>query len=70
MAGRKSIVLLDEADLHIHIAMVTQAISTLELVVRERQGQFIVASHSELVWDWFSRDAERIELSPWKGGVS
>jgi ABC-type lipoprotein export system ATPase subunit len=61
------IVLLDEPDLHIHIAMVTQLLQTLDFVVRERQGQLIVASHSELVWDFFSRDDERVELSPWRG---
>lgn len=61
------IVLIDEPDLHIHISMVTQLMETLELVVRERRGQLIVASHSQLVWDWFSREEERIELSPWRG---
>jgi len=58
---------LDEPDLHIHIAMVTQLLQTLDFVVRERQGQLIVASHSELVWDFFSRDEGRAELSPWRG---
>jgi hypothetical protein len=62
------IVLLDEPDLHIHISMVTQLLETLETVVRERQGQLIVASQSERVWDWFARDEERIELSYWRGG--
>jgi hypothetical protein len=61
------IVLIDEPDLHIHIAMVTQLLQTLEYVVRERNGQLIVASHSELVWDYFSHDEERIELTPWRG---
>lgn len=62
------VVLIDEPDLHIHISMVAQLMETLELVVRERHGQLIVASHSQLVWDWFSLDAERIEMSPWRGG--
>ena len=62
------IVLIDEPDLHIHISMVAQLIETLELVIRERHGQLIVASHSELVWGWFALDSERIELSPWRGG--
>jgi ABC-type lipoprotein export system ATPase subunit len=61
------ILLIDEPDLHIHMAMVTQLFQTLEHVVRERNGQLIVASHSELVWDFFSREEERIELSPWRG---
>jgi hypothetical protein len=61
------ILIIDEPDLHIHIAMVTQLLQTLEFVVREREGQLIVASHSERVWDFFSREDERIELSPWRG---
>jgi ABC-type lipoprotein export system ATPase subunit len=61
------IVLIDEPDLHIHIVMVTQLLQTLEMVVRARNGQLIVASHSERVWDWFSRTEEQIQLSPWRG---
>jgi energy-coupling factor transporter ATP-binding protein EcfA2 len=61
------IVLIDEPDLHIHIVMVTQLLQTLEMVVRARNGQLIVASHSELVWDYFSRTEEQIQLSPWRG---
>jgi hypothetical protein len=62
------IVLLDEPDLHIHIAMVEQLMETVERVVQERNGQLIVASHSPRVWDWFAREEERIELTPWRGG--
>jgi energy-coupling factor transporter ATP-binding protein EcfA2 len=61
------IVLLDEPDLHIHIAMVDQLMETMERVVQERNGQLIVASHSTRVWEWFAREEERIELSPWLG---
>ncbi len=61
------ILLIDEPDLHIHIAMVDQLLETLELIVQERAGQLIVASHSPQVWDWFSRDEERIELGAWQG---
>jgi ligand-binding SRPBCC domain-containing protein len=39
---------------------------TLDLVVRQRKAQMIVASHSERVWDFFSRDEEKIELTPWR----
>jgi ABC-type lipoprotein export system ATPase subunit len=60
------ILLIDEPDLHIHIAMVKQLLQTLEFVVNERKGQFLVASHSELVWDYYSREDERIELTPWR----
>ncbi len=62
------IVLIDEPDLHIHLSMVTQLMQTLDLIVRERGGQMIVASHSERVWDFFPRDSEKIELTPWRGG--
>jgi hypothetical protein len=61
------ILLIDEPDLHIHMAMIAQLMETLELIVQERNGQLIVASHSTLVWDWFSSDEERIELSPRRG---
>jgi predicted ATPase len=61
------ILLIDEPDLHIHMSMVSQLMETLELIVQERDGQLIVASHSTLVWDWFSSDEERIELSTWRG---
>jgi predicted ATPase len=60
------ILLIDEPDLHVHIAMIGQLLETLELIVREREGQLIVASHSPQVWDWFSRDEERIELTAWQ----
>jgi AAA domain, putative AbiEii toxin, Type IV TA system len=61
------ILLIDEPDLHLHMAMVAQLMETLELIVQERNGQLIVASHSTLVWDWFSGDEERIELGTWRG---
>jgi ABC-type lipoprotein export system ATPase subunit len=61
------IVLLDEPDLHIHISMVKQLMETVDIVVRQQGGQLIVASHSEWVWDWFSRDSEKLELTPWRG---
>jgi energy-coupling factor transporter ATP-binding protein EcfA2 len=60
------IVLLDEPDLHIHIAMVDQLLETMERVVDERRGQLIVASHSVRVWEWFARPEEQIDLSPWR----
>jgi ABC-type branched-subunit amino acid transport system ATPase component len=57
------IVLVDDPDLHIHVSMVAQLIATLDSVTQERNGQLIVASHSSLVWDWFCREEEQIELS-------
>jgi energy-coupling factor transporter ATP-binding protein EcfA2 len=66
----ESILVIDEPDLHIHIGMVAQLMETLERVVRERNGQLIVASHSQLIWNWYSLKAEKIQLSPWRGGNS
>jgi AAA domain, putative AbiEii toxin, Type IV TA system len=62
------IVLLDEPDLHMHIGMVEQLLETVERVIQERKGQWIVASHSVLVWEWFARPEEQIDLNPWREG--
>ena len=62
------ILLIDEPDLHLHRSMLPQVLETVERGVRERNGQLIVASHSEIVWDWFARPEEQIDLSPWKSG--
>jgi energy-coupling factor transporter ATP-binding protein EcfA2 len=60
------IVLIDEPDLHIHITMIPQLLESIETIVHRRHGQLIVAAHTEPVWKWFSRDAERVELAPWR----
>jgi energy-coupling factor transporter ATP-binding protein EcfA2 len=62
------ILLIDEPDLHIHRAMLAQLLETIEHVTRERKAQLIVASHSEVVWDWFARPEEQLDLSPVHGG--
>jgi energy-coupling factor transporter ATP-binding protein EcfA2 len=62
------ILLLDEPDLHLHLSLVGLLLSVLEIIVGARGGQMIVASHSERVWDWFTRDDEKIDLTPWRGG--
>ncbi len=64
------ILIVDEPDLHIHVGMVAQLMATLAKVVDERNGQLIVASHSQHVWNWFSLKAEKISLSSWRGGQS
>ncbi len=64
------ILIIDEPDLHIHRTMLPQLLETIERIVRERNGQLIVASHSEIVWDWFARPEEQIDLSPGRGGNS
>jgi energy-coupling factor transporter ATP-binding protein EcfA2 len=58
------IVIVDDPDLHVHIGMVQQLLGSIDAIAKERGGQLIVASHSEQVWDWFSRDSEKISLSP------
>ena len=63
------ILLVDEPDLHIHIALVRPLLDTLYRIVKQRNGQLIVAAHSQNVWSWFARSCERIELSPWRGGA-
>lgn len=66
---RGGIVVIDEPDLHIHMVMIQQLLSSIESVTKEREAQVIVASHSQDVWDWFSLSSERIELTPWRGVV-
>jgi energy-coupling factor transporter ATP-binding protein EcfA2 len=61
------IVLIDEPDLHIHYVIMDQLMQTMERVVEERNGQLIVASHSVRIWEWFAREEEQIDLSPWRG---
>ncbi|HEY3966382.1 MAG TPA: AAA family ATPase [Planctomycetaceae bacterium] len=67
MLQEGGIVIVDEPDLHVHISLLRQLLDMLAAVVREKKGQFIVAAHSQLVWNWFSRKAEQVELSPWRG---
>ena len=43
-----------------------RVMQSVERVVQEQNGQLIVASHSPRVWDWFAREEEQIELSPWR----
>ncbi len=61
--GQGGIVLLDEPDLHIHSPMIKQLLQTIDYIVGERNGQLLVASHSDLVGDFFSRDEENVNLS-------
>jgi len=56
------IVLIDEPDLHIHLSMIRPLLDSIALVVRERSGQLIAASHSQSAASWFSREAERVQL--------
>lgn len=59
------IVLIDEPELHLHLSLQRTSLVYLEqLVVRELQGQLIVASHAPEVWRHFRQRHSRIELSP------
>jgi predicted ATPase len=61
------VLLVDEPDLHIHVAMIGQLLGALAMIVRERQGQLIVASHSPEVWKWFTMRAEKLQLPSQRG---
>lgn len=59
---RGGIVLLDEAELHQHVVLVQLNLSILEdLVVKQWEGQLLVASHSPEVWGHF-RSKQIIDL--------
>jgi ABC-type lipoprotein export system ATPase subunit len=62
------VLIIDEPDLHIHVALIQPLLSTFYHITQERKGQLIVAAHSQQVWSWFTQSAERISLSPWRGG--
>jgi ABC-type branched-subunit amino acid transport system ATPase component len=59
------LLIVDEPDLHIHMALAEPLVAALNHITRERKGQMIVAAHSQQVWKWFGQSAERIALSPW-----
>lgn len=57
------IVLLDEPELHQHLSLMRGSLSALEqLVVRERGGQLIVASHAPEVWSHFRGTGAMVDL--------
>lgn len=55
------IVLIDEPDLHLHVSLQRHFIHELEEVVRSKEGQLVVTSHSPTLWDEYS-ERQRIEL--------
>jgi energy-coupling factor transporter ATP-binding protein EcfA2 len=56
------ILLVDEPDLYMHPSWTEQIVTVLTNIVRSRQGQFLFASHSPILWENFSRDAEQIRM--------
>lgn len=55
------IVLIDEPDLHLHVSLQRQLIHEIEKIVRAKQGQLIITSHSPTLWEEYTK-RERIEL--------
>lgn len=56
------IVLIDEPDLHLHRSLLHGFIGCLREVVKERDGQLIIASHSTHLWQEYTRPSQRVEL--------
>jgi hypothetical protein len=56
------LLLVDEPDLYMHNSWVEQIANALAKLAAERDGQFIFTSHSPLLWENYSREAQRIRL--------
>jgi hypothetical protein len=56
------ILLVDEPDLYMHPSWIEQIVRLLSNLAQDRRGQFIFTSHSPILWENFSRDAERIKM--------
>ncbi len=56
------IVLIDEPDLHIHPSLIPAFLSRLEAMVRDRDGQLLITSHSPDIWDRYEALGHRIGL--------
>jgi predicted ATPase len=48
------IVLIDEPDLHLHVALATALVSHLRQMVTEKGGQLIIATHVPEIWSQFT----------------
>ena len=56
------IVLIDEPDLYLHPSLVDRLLSRIEAVVKERDGQIIIASHNPDIWRRYESVGLRIRL--------
>jgi len=56
------IAIIDEADLFLHSSLIDSTISTLEKIVKEKNGQLIISSHSKDLWERYENRRIRIEL--------
>jgi ABC-type lipoprotein export system ATPase subunit len=57
-----AVVLVDEPDLHLHRSLLHGFMGFLRKVVKERDGQLIIASHSTHLWQEYTRPSQRVEL--------
>lgn len=55
------LVLIDEPDLHLHVSLQRQVVHQLEQLVRAKEGQLIVTSHSPTLWDEYT-ERQRMDL--------
>ncbi|MFZ4828527.1 MAG: AAA family ATPase [Phototrophicaceae bacterium] len=55
------ILLIDEPDLHLHVSLQRQVIHHLEQIVRQRNGQLLITSHSPTMWEEFG-ERQRVNL--------
>lgn len=56
------IVLIDEPDLYLHPSLVSSLLAALEQLVKEKEGQLIITSHSVDVWKRYENQGQRIQL--------
>jgi len=56
------VVLIDEPDLFLHPSLVDRLLSRIEAIVKERDGQIIIASHNPDIWRRYESVGLRIRL--------
>ena len=56
------VVMIDEPDLHLHPSLLSVFLSTLERLVKEREGQLILTSHNPELWRRYENKGVRIKL--------
>lgn len=63
------ILLLDDSELHLDSSLIGLTLAVVGKIVEARRGQWIAVSNSEWVEEAFPRDAEKINLTPWRRSV-
>jgi len=56
------LVMLDEADLHLHPSLIPMLLGRVEAIVAERNGQLFLTSHLAELWRRYETNALRVEL--------